>query len=812
MRRRGSKAASILLSASIALAVSPGCGALAAAIPDAAPDFNVNALGIDEPRSLQLEVIINGASTGLIAAFRQDADGTLWIDAEELRGAGIEPAPQALGADRLIDVARLPDVSFEYDEGSQAIRFVVAGYALAPRTINASDAIQPKPGAAPASSRGVLVNYTLFGATGGDDPDDLLAFEGVSGWIEARAFSPWGVLTSSFIASSSPNDLYGSTRLDTTWSFSNPATLITYSAGDFISGGLIWTRPVRFGGIQIRRNFELRPDLVTIPLPELSGSAAVPSTVDVYVNNARLLSEQAPAGPFQITNLPVVTGAGTARLVVRDALGRETVSETPFYASPDMLASGLWDFSTEAGFARTSYGTQSDEYDSRVMASGTVRYGLNDRLTLEAHAEGGGGLANGGAGTLFALGPYGVGSIAGSASSFNGRTGYQVAASVQLQLGDFDLYARTQHTFGDYDDIAGITAEPAAALVGNPAISTAAPPRALEQVSVSAPLSFDPTTLSLSYTHLETADGERSRILGFSLDRPIGKATLFATAFADLEDSDSFGLFAGLSIPLGGDIYGSASTSADADEVVATADLVKSESAAIGSVGWRVRESEGAHTDRAAALSYRGASGRLEAAVEQFDRQYRATAQLDGSVVIADGGIFLANRIDDAFAVVETGAPGVNVQYENRPVGRTDRSGKLLLPNLRSYQLNLVTIDPTDLPVDAEVGATRAVAAPGDRSGTVVRFAVETSARSALVTLRDQSGEFLEAGSSGQLDGAANTFPVGYDGQAFVSGLASHNRVVVDQPTRGRCAAEFDFMPSRGEQVSVPGAVCHPIE
>ncbi|KYB45530.1 hypothetical protein AB664_06960 [Brucella anthropi] len=62
-----------------------------------------------------------------------------------------------------------------------------------------------------------------------------------------------------------------------------------------------------------------------MPLPELSGSAAVPSTVDVYVDNAQRASRSVPSGPFSITNLPIVTGSGMARLVVRDALGRETV-------------------------------------------------------------------------------------------------------------------------------------------------------------------------------------------------------------------------------------------------------------------------------------------------------------------------------------------------------------------------------------------------------------------------------------------------------------------------------------------------------
>src|SRR5690606_34488127 len=106
----------------------------------------------------------------------------------------------------------------------------------------------------------------------------------------------------------------------------------------------------------------------------------VPSTVEVFIDNTRRLQQQVPPGPFVITSLPVITGAGDARIVVRDALGRETVSHSSFFASSDLLAPGLWDFSAEAGFARRFYGTQSHSYDNRFMGSATARYGLTDRL------------------------------------------------------------------------------------------------------------------------------------------------------------------------------------------------------------------------------------------------------------------------------------------------------------------------------------------------------------------------------------------------------------------------------------------------
>ncbi|MFS9598916.1 hypothetical protein, partial [Klebsiella variicola] len=69
------------------------------------------------------------------------------------------------------------------------------------------------------------------------------------------------------------------------------------------------------------------------------------------------------------------------------------------------------------------------------------------------------------------------------------------------------------------------------------------------------------------------------------------------------------------------------------------ADLTKSEQFEDGSVGWRLRTSEGKTPPRSAAASYRSSVGRAEAAVEQFDKDVRATAQLEGAIAVAGGGV-----------------------------------------------------------------------------------------------------------------------------------------------------------------------------
>ena len=203
----------------------------------------------------------------------------------------------------------------------------------------------------------------------------------------------------------------------------------------------------------MQRNFALRSRLITSPLPAVSGTALVPSTLDVYLNNVKTFSQEVPAGPYSVANLPVLSG-GNARVVLRDATGREVETTMPFYSTPILLRSGLWDFSAEAGYPRLGYGTASDEYVRDAFASFSVRHGLLDTLTLEAHGEIGNGLYNGGIGLAALTGSFGVLSLAASGSQLEGQTGLQLFAAYETKILGMFFNFSSQRTFGSYDKLA----------------------------------------------------------------------------------------------------------------------------------------------------------------------------------------------------------------------------------------------------------------------------------------------------------------------------------------------------------------------
>ena len=705
-------------------------------------------------------------------------------------------------------------MTYRYDEPTQKIFIQAADELLVTKVYD----VRGKPPAVPPARAdfGAVVNYALFASSMSSFPRSAFRFSGANASIDARAFEPYGTLSQSAILGSTLTQESSVLRLDTTWSYSDPESLRTYRIGDVISGGLAWTRPIRVGGVQLQRNFSLRPDLVTMPLPAISGSAAVPSTLDVYINNLKVHTQEVPPGPYQLTNIPVVTGAGEASVVLRDATGRPTALSVPFFASPRLLQPGLTDFSVEAGLPRLRYASESDTYLQDPVGSATLRAGIYDWLTAESHVEAGMRLANGGLGAVARVGSLGVASAAGGASELDRKWGYQSYFAFDTQLGKINLHLSSQHTFGSYNDLASVSARylpPIVSILGSaypgyllPAASTQ-PPKYIDAISVGTPLP-DGSTVSLGFLHVDLRAARPSDVLNLSYSRAVLAAgSAYVSAFKDLNDRKSFGIFGGLTFPLGGKVTASAGVTSTRQGTNYSFEIAKPLGSEPGSYGWRLRDSEGGIPNRFAGGSYRSSIGQIEGSVQQVGSSGGGWVLVQGAVATLGGGVFLANRIDDAFAVVDAGAPGVDVLYENRPAGQTDARGQLLIPGLRSYQRNTISIDPRGLPVDADAPVTQSVVAPADRSGVVVGFGVKTDVAAAVVILIGRDGKFIAPGSEGRLEGAEETFVVGYDGRAYVEGLGATNAVAVTAPT-GECRATFPFAAKDNSQVVIGPLVC----
>lgn len=782
-------------------------------------------------QSLHLEVRLRGKPIGLIGNFLRREDGELFAQRRELEELGIRVPGRYAPADRL-PLTTIPGLRYRYDEPSQSIDIDLPESERLPKRYDLAPPEQSATGG--YSATGAVLNYTLYGSSAGRRLDDFWLRPGLSASLDARVFSPFGVVTQTGIVSSRPNTGRQSDvlRLDTAWSYSDPVRMLSYRAGDTISGGLTWTRPIRMGGVQVQRNFGLRPDLITLPLPSLSGSAAVPSTVDVFVNGTRAASQDVSSGPFRLDNLPILTGNGNASVVVRDASGRQTETTLPFIVSHQLLRPGLVDFSVEAGMPRLDYGLRSSVYAEDIAGSGSIRYGLSDRITLMAHAEAMRSFAGGSAGAVIGLGSLGLLTAAASASTHSGAAGGQGYAAFETRMGGVTLLASTQRSFASFADLASVASGSAwslaspqgisdyvasASMAGSAAFRSTLPPRVLDRLSIGIPVPSLGGGLSFGLTHIRPVAGTGSRIVNASYTRSFGAgASFYATAFANLGSGNTRGVFAGVSVPLGDKITSSIGASRYGSDWALATEVARQLDPEPGSFGWRLRDTEGTPSSRrrSASLAYRGSSGQIEGSVTQTGGAVTASGQLDGALVAAGGGLFLANRIDDAFAVAKVGAPGVDVLFENRVVARSDARGNALVSGLRSYQANKISIDSRDLPVNANPSSTQEVLAPPDRAGVVVDFGVRSVVTSAVVILRGGDGAPLQPGLRGRLlhdlrgvSNDAEDFTIGYEGRAFIHHLGPENTVVVTLPT-GECRARFPFAPRNDRQVEIGPVPC----
>jgi outer membrane usher protein len=788
--------------------------------------------GATEARNnLQLDVVINSVPARMIGSFVQDTDGRIGGTVEELESLGLRP-PRQQTPDAVVALDDIPTLKYQYDERAQRILITVDDVGRKPQNFDLRGSESRLERA--KAGYGAVLNYDLLTSTTPLRTLGSLSLASSSVSLNARLFSPYGTAEQSAIVRGGlqqPSELI---RLNSSYRYSDEERLISYTAGDTINGGLAWTRPIRIGGLQAQRSFALRPDLITSPLAILGGSAAVPSTVDVYVNNIKTFSQDVGTGPFSVSNVPLISGAGKAELVIRDSAGHETRSTTPFYAAASLLAPGLSSWSVEVGVPRLSYGSTSDVYVGAPVASATLRQGIYDGLTAELHGEAGAGVVNGGAGAVVRTGAFGVAVAALSGSSSGAGRGLQSYASYETQLFGLNISASAQHTFSSYDDLASATARLQAIVPGTlpnfnglfgylpisglPASSSLAyvtgiydsarAPIALDRITISAPMPFDPkANLSASFVYLLDGNRQLSEIVTASYSRAMPyNASLFVTVFRDFGCNKNTGIFAGLSIPLGDFASMSTGVSRGQGGTSASIDAVKSLGPEPGSYGWRVRDTEGVSSYREASASYRSNYGTVQVGASQLGSSSVGSMELRGSITTMGGGVFVSNWIDDSFAVVRTGAPGVEVLSENRSAGVTGSNGMLLIPTLRSYQKNKIAIDPTNLPVDAEAATTHDLVAPADRAGVMVNFAVRKETTAALVTFVGTDGGVVPAGSVGRIAGGEE-FVVGYDGQAYIKGLAPANEAEIEF-TGGKCRASFPFAPIAGQQVQISKVEC----
>ncbi len=750
---------------------------------------------------LYLELVVNGISTGRIAPVMYKA-GEYYVLRDDLRKVSL---PVVDGPNEFVSTAAIPDLSTALDSAGQSLQLTVAPGKRARQVVTIGRHREHQQS---KTSLGAMMNYDVY-TSRSPQGEAFLSY-----WSELRGFGRWGNVSSTGISRYSLQSNAGSVgvqrsspyvRFDTQWSFVDERRMVSYSAGDVVTRSLSSGNSVRMAGFMISRNFRLRPDVIPFPIPVLSGTAAVPTAVDVLVNGTQMARQNLDPGPFTVQGIPAMNGAGTATVITQDALGRRVENTVAFYLANDLLKQGMMDYSVSVGVLRRHYGMRSASYGSPA-ASGVARYGFNDVITLNAQAEAADGLAQAGAGVDTLLRRWGVLSVAGSLShaertGLSGKTGgHSSSIGYRYNSRRFRIQARQGRRSRGYQDLASHQNEFSGLVslaVGNRTEATGG-----------VTLGRRAGTLSAGYFAFGNHDAANTRVGAITYSRNVfRRATLYLTASRSITGVTDTTVQAQLVFSLGrtGTVVAGVTRDPDGQyrqrvQVTRTAPP----RGGIGvSAGYSSQPSDSQAPDGAwktIDATWRSAATQFRAGVFGQGDRLTSWASATGSFIWMGGHVFTANRIEDSFAVIHTdGHAGVPVMFENQLVGRTGRSGKLLVPWVMSHYPGKYSIDAQGLPLTAEPESVEQRIVVRRKSGAVVRFPIRQQ-HSLHLQLVGEAGVPLPLGLPVVHHPSGVRTAVGWDGLVYLDGASEGGKLTVSLAAGGTCEVLLlrDAVPAQG--------------
>jgi outer membrane usher protein len=235
-------------------------------------------------------------------------------------------------------------------------------------------------------------------------------------------------------------------------------------------------------------------------------------------------------------------------------------------------------------------------------------------------------------------------------------------------------------------------------------------------------------SLSASYQMTDMYEDSDVQATTLSYSRSLIKSTtLLASARrTEREDEDpEYEVFLGIHAYFGRKITGSIGHTNSEDSSTTRATLQKNLPAGRG-YGYRADvESTDDKRDIGANVRYQNDYG-------TYGLRYLSREEEDNVIISSEGGIgyidrtfFISRKINDSFAKVTVGdVEDVRVYFSHDEVGRTNKKGEAIIPELRSFHENRISINTRDIPPDYGISSMRKYISPPSRSGSVVKFDV----------------------------------------------------------------------------------------
>jgi outer membrane usher protein len=714
-----------------------------------------------------LRLVVNQVDKGEVLVLLRGRD--VLLNPADLERAGVRsPGPGQResrdGQEWVVVSSLAPGLTYRVDEAGLALAITAAPELLATTVLDL------QPGAPPALTfRSDPAAFLNYGATTRD-------FDTFTATVELGVSVGGGLFLTSVTRNEDGSVVRGLTNV----TVDDRARLMRWVVGDHVAfaGGLGGSATL--GGLSVSREFSINPYAVSFPTVGMNGVVMTPSTADIYVNGHLFRTENLPPGAFQLNNLPVYTGAGIARVIVRDAFGREQELISPYYFTTALLSEGTHEFSYNLGFRRDNVAIDSDDYH-RLSFLARHRVGVTDTLTAGGRLEANPSLVSGGGSVTFRLPIIGEFELAAAGSQAGGdRSGAAASFGYSYVGRPVSMGGVLRYQSDHYANLS------------LPAFVDRARLEALAFVGLQLGTRVN---LTAQYAYADYRDrGVEERVSLLTSIRLTDRATFYLNGshtrsrlFGDVTEG-----FAGVSYFLGSSTTASATWEQHDRTGQGTVELMKSLPVGNG-FGFRVRGVGGEDVQQGLVdVQYQGPYGRYEVAYQNTNGHGVTTASVAGGLMAIGGSVFATRPVYDSFGLIRVpGVAGVRGYLNNQEIGVTNARGDLPVPNMLAYYGNRVAIADSDVPLEYTVAASERTIATGLRGGAVIAFPVRR--------VQSVSGRVVVASAGAtrvpaygdlkvETDGATLLSPIGRDGEFYLENVPpGRHRATIEDPA-GRCA------------------------
>ncbi|HXN08822.1 MAG TPA: fimbria/pilus outer membrane usher protein [Candidatus Acidoferrales bacterium] len=734
-----------------------------------------------------LSLTVNGMNMGeTLAVVRKD---DVLVPVADLKRSGIEKVTvrsQFIDGQPYVSLRSLaPGIAYVFDNRDLSLTLTADARYFGATVVDVGGANRP-PDITYGHNSSAFLNYAF----------DWQNFRGVSEFSELGISSHGNLYYSGFTIGPGGKFIRGLTNA----TFDNPALMKRWVIGDTFADGGELGGSTFLAGVSVSRNFSLNPYFIRYPGIGISGATLTPSTAQIYVNGHLVGVQQLPPGSFSITNIPVVAGGGNTAVVVRDAFGRTQTLSNSYYYATTVLQRGLNEYNYNLGSRRTDVQTSSAHYGPTVFV-GRNRVGITDWFTGGGRLEAGPGLVSFGPTASVRLGSGQIGLNAGFSAASGSRAGSAVELDYSYQNRRISYGARLASIGSNYatttlapgDDratklasaFAGFEVGPRASVTLNYSTGHMRSGSQSQNLTLAGAVRLsDRFDLVATADHIQINPGYNANQFFMALNYQVGRHTLAAVSEQGGTGGGGTGISLQENLPVG------------------------------PGTGYRFQHGTGSQIHDDDLFQYQTSFGSYQAEYRQISSGGQSDVLASGGLVDAGDGIMFTRAVQDGFAVIDVaGLAGVRGYYNNQQIGRTDKRGRLLIPNLLSYYGNRVGIADTDVPLSYSVDATEKTVAPPYRGGVLVRFPVQKiSAITGTMIVDGQRKATIP--SFGQLRVTVN-------GQDLVSELGRRGQFYLENVSPGRYPAEVEYadglcafqltVPDRESALTEIGAVhCSP--